>query len=146
MMTAAVDVVVTDGFTGNVVLKTLEGGLTAVIDWLESLADGNEARPDAGARAGGSDRSIPRPPAAPSCWGCEASRSSATARRRRGRSPTPSRPPRTCSRADVVRRSPPRSASPGAPGARRRALLPGRRFGPSAAAPSVDIPGRTSRK
>lgn len=31
IMTAGVDVVVTDGFTGNVVLKTLEGGLKTVI-------------------------------------------------------------------------------------------------------------------
>jgi glycerol-3-phosphate acyltransferase PlsX len=30
IMTSAVDVVVTDGFTGNVVLKTLEGGLKAI--------------------------------------------------------------------------------------------------------------------
>ena len=30
-MTDAVDVVVTDGFTGNVVLKTLEGGLEAIL-------------------------------------------------------------------------------------------------------------------
>jgi phosphate acyltransferase len=30
IMTSAVDVVVTDGFTGNVVLKTLEGGLRAI--------------------------------------------------------------------------------------------------------------------
>jgi hypothetical protein len=31
IMTDAVDVVVTDGFTGNVVLKTLEGGMKAVV-------------------------------------------------------------------------------------------------------------------
>jgi glycerol-3-phosphate acyltransferase PlsX len=31
VMTDAVDVVVTDGFTGNVVLKTLEGGMKAVV-------------------------------------------------------------------------------------------------------------------
>jgi glycerol-3-phosphate acyltransferase PlsX len=31
VMTDAVDVIVTDGFTGNVVLKTLEGGLRAVV-------------------------------------------------------------------------------------------------------------------
>jgi len=31
MMTGDVDVVVTDGFTGNVVLKTLEGGLKAIV-------------------------------------------------------------------------------------------------------------------
>jgi glycerol-3-phosphate acyltransferase PlsX len=34
VMTDAVDVVVTDGFTGNVVLKTLEGGLKTVINSL----------------------------------------------------------------------------------------------------------------
>ena len=32
LMTDAVDVVVTDGFTGNVVLKTLEGGMRALVD------------------------------------------------------------------------------------------------------------------
>ncbi|MER3453161.1 MAG: phosphate--acyl-ACP acyltransferase, partial [Acidimicrobiia bacterium] len=31
VMTDAVDVVVTDGFTGNIVLKTLEGGLRALV-------------------------------------------------------------------------------------------------------------------
>ena len=31
-MTADVDVVVTDGFTGNVALKTLEGGMRALVD------------------------------------------------------------------------------------------------------------------
>lgn len=31
VMSSAVDVVVTDGFTGNVVLKTLEGGLRAIV-------------------------------------------------------------------------------------------------------------------
>ena len=31
MMSTAVDVVVTDGFTGNVVLKTLEGGVKAIV-------------------------------------------------------------------------------------------------------------------
>jgi phosphate acyltransferase len=34
MMTAEVDVVVTDGFTGNVVLKTLEGGVKAIVNAL----------------------------------------------------------------------------------------------------------------
>jgi glycerol-3-phosphate acyltransferase PlsX len=37
VMTDAVDVVVTDGFTGNVVLKTLEGGLKAVINSLVAV-------------------------------------------------------------------------------------------------------------
>jgi glycerol-3-phosphate acyltransferase PlsX len=33
-MSDAADVVVTDGFTGNVVLKTLEGGMRALVDAL----------------------------------------------------------------------------------------------------------------
>ena len=33
-MSADLDVCVTDGFTGNVVLKTLEGGMKAVIEAL----------------------------------------------------------------------------------------------------------------
>ena len=32
VMTPDVDVVVTDGFTGNVVLKTLEGGMRTLVD------------------------------------------------------------------------------------------------------------------
>src|SRR5579884_1723414 len=40
-----VDVVVTDGFTGNVVLKTLEGGIRAVIDAvLAAMTSTDEAR------------------------------------------------------------------------------------------------------
>src|SRR5207248_4739505 len=34
LMTDEVDVVVTDGFTGNVALKTLEGGMRALVDAL----------------------------------------------------------------------------------------------------------------
>ena len=41
-------------------------------------------------------RSTPRPPAGRCCWACGACRSSATARRRPGPSPTPSTPPRRC--------------------------------------------------
>src|SRR5436190_5878196 len=37
IMTDGVDVVVTDGFTGNVVLKTLEGGLKALVNALFSV-------------------------------------------------------------------------------------------------------------
>jgi phosphate acyltransferase len=54
LMTPAVDVVVTDGFTGNVALKTLEGGLAAVMGWLESLADGNQGILSAANELGGS--------------------------------------------------------------------------------------------
>jgi glycerol-3-phosphate acyltransferase PlsX len=43
LMSPAVDVVVTDGFTGNVALKTLEGGLAGMIRSLEDLAAGDEA-------------------------------------------------------------------------------------------------------
>jgi glycerol-3-phosphate acyltransferase PlsX len=41
LMSPAVDVVVTDGFTGNVALKTLEGGLAGMIRSLEDMADGD---------------------------------------------------------------------------------------------------------
>jgi phosphate acyltransferase len=42
IMTSAVDVVVTDGFTGNVVLKTLEGGVKAIV---KALFDAFAAQP-----------------------------------------------------------------------------------------------------
>jgi glycerol-3-phosphate acyltransferase PlsX len=45
LLTDAVDVVVTDGFTGNVVLKTLEGGLSFVVDrFLAAMTSTEEAR------------------------------------------------------------------------------------------------------
>jgi glycerol-3-phosphate acyltransferase PlsX len=43
IMTSAVDVVVTDGFTGNVVLKTLEGGVKAIV---KALLDAFAAAPE----------------------------------------------------------------------------------------------------
>ena len=42
LMTGAADVVVTDGFTGNVALKTLEGGLRAIATALFSAFDSSE--------------------------------------------------------------------------------------------------------
>lgn len=39
LLVGAADVVVTDGFTGNVVLKTLEGGLAALVDKFGSAFD-----------------------------------------------------------------------------------------------------------
>ena len=42
LMTDAVDVVVTDGFTGNVALKTLEGGLKTVINSLLAAFDSSD--------------------------------------------------------------------------------------------------------
>jgi glycerol-3-phosphate acyltransferase PlsX len=42
IMSADVDVVVTDGFTGNVVLKALEGGIGAVLDRLRAVMDAND--------------------------------------------------------------------------------------------------------
>jgi glycerol-3-phosphate acyltransferase PlsX len=45
VVTDAVDVVVTDGFTGNVVLKTLEGGLRMFVDaMLKAMTSTEEAR------------------------------------------------------------------------------------------------------
>ena len=45
VMTDHVDVVVTDGFTGNVVLKTLEGGVKAVVGAvLAALTSSDEAK------------------------------------------------------------------------------------------------------
>ena len=41
LMTTAVDVAVTDGFTGNVALKTLEGALVGVTDQLRLMAKGD---------------------------------------------------------------------------------------------------------
>jgi glycerol-3-phosphate acyltransferase PlsX len=41
LMSAEVDVVVTDGFTGNVALKTLEGGLAGMVRTLEGMAGGD---------------------------------------------------------------------------------------------------------
>ncbi len=49
VMTDDVDVVVTDGFTGNVVLKTLEGGMKAVV---KALLEAFNATPEYAAAAG----------------------------------------------------------------------------------------------
>ncbi|MDY7101656.1 MAG: phosphate acyltransferase PlsX [Actinomycetota bacterium] len=47
LMSPDVDVVVTDGFTGNVALKTLEGALSGIVGLIEQLAgdDADQARP-----------------------------------------------------------------------------------------------------
>lgn len=42
LMSPDVDVVVTDGFTGNVALKALEGGLEGMVATLEQLSGGND--------------------------------------------------------------------------------------------------------
>ena len=39
VMTDAVDVIVTDGFTGNVVLKTLEGGINVIVERVLAVLD-----------------------------------------------------------------------------------------------------------
>jgi glycerol-3-phosphate acyltransferase PlsX len=51
-MSADVDVVVTDGFTGNVALKTLEGGLAGMVRTLEDMALGDPVVLAAAARLG----------------------------------------------------------------------------------------------
>ena len=81
----AADVIVTDGFTGNVALKTIEGTARAVAD---AVRDGGALRPDRGGgrrcccarrSAGCAARWTRTAPAARSCSACAASRSSATA-------------------------------------------------------------------
>jgi glycerol-3-phosphate acyltransferase PlsX len=47
ILTEVVDVVVTDGFTGNVVLKSLEGGVTAVLKAFDDAISANGYRPHA---------------------------------------------------------------------------------------------------
>jgi phosphate acyltransferase len=47
LMTDAADVVVTDGFTGNVALKTLEGGMRALVDGVLAAFDTDAATRDA---------------------------------------------------------------------------------------------------
>jgi glycerol-3-phosphate acyltransferase PlsX len=42
VMTDAVDVIVTDGFTGNVILKTLEGGLRVMVGAMLAVLTGND--------------------------------------------------------------------------------------------------------
>lgn len=42
IMSDEVDVIVTDGFTGNVVLKALEGGIGTVLDRLRALVDADD--------------------------------------------------------------------------------------------------------
>ena len=110
-----VDVIVTDGFTGNVVLKTLEGAL--------AVPDGRPDRDPRPARGGRRPPSVllpapaarwppsstPRPPAAPCCSAWTGCASSATARRRRWPWSTPSPWPTTWPSTASSTRSPPRS-------------------------------------
>nr|WP_283251163.1 phosphate acyltransferase PlsX [Rhabdothermincola salaria] len=49
LMTDAADVVVTDGFTGNVALKTLEGGLEAIVAGLLAAFDSSDEAREASA-------------------------------------------------------------------------------------------------
>jgi glycerol-3-phosphate acyltransferase PlsX len=49
-MSGGADVVVTDGFTGNVALKTLEGGLQVLIGSILGVFDTNEETKEASAR------------------------------------------------------------------------------------------------
>ncbi|MPY92131.1 MAG: phosphate acyltransferase PlsX [Acidimicrobiia bacterium] len=50
LMSTDVDVVVTDGFTGNVALKTLEGALDGMVRTLEGIAAGNQLIVDSARR------------------------------------------------------------------------------------------------
>ena len=87
LMTDDVDVVVTDGFTGNVVLKTLEGGMRAArsarCSTRSADAEATSAHAEAlhaGAAAALRRRSTPTPTAARCCSASTACASSATAR------------------------------------------------------------------
>ena len=87
LMSDVADVVVTDGFTGNVALKTLEGGLKAVIaGLLEAFDSSDEARAAAAtlwpALRPSTTASTPRTPVARCCSASTGCASSATARRR----------------------------------------------------------------
>ena len=91
LMTDDVDVVVTDGFTGNVALKTLEGGMQALVGAIFGAfgtADETQARRRrAAARRccrSTPTSSTPRTPAGPCSSASTGSASSATARRRPG--------------------------------------------------------------
>ena len=93
------DVVVTDGFTGNVALKTMEGTAKAVAAGVRDAARSNPLATVGGillrpALKGCAARWTRTPPAARSCSGCAAWRSSATAARGPRASPTPSGSPR----------------------------------------------------
>ena len=77
LMTDAVDVVVTDGFTGNVALKTLEGGMRALVGGVLAAFDTDDAtrerRRGAAARPGArsTPSSTPRTSAGRCCSGVD---------------------------------------------------------------------------
>jgi glycerol-3-phosphate acyltransferase PlsX len=100
LMAGAVDVIVTDGFTGNVALKTLEGSMKFVAAELRSALTGT--RPGGSARccsaagcASSASASTPTHTAARPCSGSAAASSSRTGRRPHARSAPPARSPRT---------------------------------------------------
>ena len=81
------DVIVTDGFTGNVALKTLEGTLRFLMSTLTGILARARAWPTPPACSSRTcsrwpPSSTPRPPAGPCCSGSTGSASSATGRRR----------------------------------------------------------------
>ena len=101
LMTDAADVVVTDGFTGNVALKTLEGGMRALVGGVLAAFDTDDATREAAERAAAGPGAALRPArprerrrrhAARASTACA---SSATARRRPRPWSTPSGWPET---------------------------------------------------
>ena len=98
------DVVVMDGFTGNITLKLIEGVSSRALRLVGEMADGLAARPARRAGcsrprcSGCARRSTPRGPAAPTCSGCASSASSPTAASAPAASPGRSTsPPAACS-------------------------------------------------
>ena len=101
LLTRRVDVVVTDGFTGNVVLKTAEGTARHALGRLRATARCQHARPPGRAAAArrrpgrSARRCIRTPTAAPGWWASTRSSSSVTAARPRPAWRTPAGTRRT---------------------------------------------------
>ena len=89
LLPSPADVIVTDGFTGNVALKALEGSLRFLFDAMlgvfchERRDQGGGRRPAAATCCRWRPSSSRRTPAGPCCWAPTASASSATGRRTR---------------------------------------------------------------
>ena len=140
VMTPDVDVVVTDGFTGNVVLKTLEGGMRTLVDAIFG-AFGTSPETQAASEVlipallPLYAPSTPTTPAAPCSSASTGSASSATARRR---------PPPSSTRCGWPRSSTtPGSSTASAPPSPRRAPAVTRR--PGVAGRDVDRRRATHR-
>ncbi len=123
LLAGEVDVIVTDGFTGNVALKTLEGSIRFASAELRAAVTGTPDRPArapscSAAGCASSPRGwTRRATAAPSCSAWAGPWSSPTARAPPARSPRPACSPPTWPAARSPRRSPSGSAPAAVPAA-----------------------------